>query len=1035
MDPFSLSVGVASLLTLTAKTIRATRSYCQEAKHAKEAASELLTELDVLYFNLSQLDQLLKHDGSSSFSNTSVLTTSTHGCRNKLSVVHNRLEKAAAHPMHRFLWPLSSDEHHKTLQELRAFVQWIQFALTIDGSTLLAKTSTEVIDVLTNQLQMLQLLEQVDTRAELTLNTVVDIWESTRTFDAIRERDIILNWISSAKFSQKHNDVRQPRVEGTGEWLLDEPAFKNWRDGVQNVLWCYGIQGSGKSILASLVIDHLYQTRRHHNSVVVHVYFDYQEQENENLESTIASLLQQVVSALPKVPTVVTALYHKFGKQKHSPTLRDLVHALSLSCREYKVVYIIIDALDECESKCRAGLLSLLDDLKIYAKLFVTSRPYPDNIREAFNCGPQIEVKAHSPDLERYISEQIRGSDMSDEIDDTFRAEMVTKIVQSAQDMFLLAVLHVRTVFNESTIGDMEDALDCLPQDLHTAFQETMQRIKRQPDGRSTMALQALRLICRATRPMLQSELRDALAFRPRLTSVSRKYRPSREMVLDVCHGLVTIEKESQIMRLAHYSVHAFLVGSHEDILRDERLIAKLCIDYQMLQPFASGCCKNEDEISERILDCPFVSYAAQHWGSHVLAADDPTINDGALSFLRARPQLTSSYQIWQYTKGRREVYWTSDEAVSCNPLHMVAIFGLHRFATQLLPLYPIDEPTHMGTTALIKAAACGHQSLVSLFMDHNADPTKHNWYGTALHAAAEADMVSCIHELLDRDFDVDIEDHHGRSPLICAAQSGHAEAIHALLERGANVNFFYKDLGTPLFGIVLEFLAPKLVETLLEFGADPNIPSVHGSLPLHIVAEKNDDDVEVARILLDSGSDVNAQDRQGQTPLQTAATANNICHMRLFLDHHADIDAKSDDMGTALSSAVRHRNVDAVALLLERGANTEIADDLGVTPLNYAKHQKNDTLEQMLVEAGATRVMPNAESCIKKREALDQAQNGERILGDKYWTFEMEVLSRKWYSHIVDACHSTRKTNAYGRKAAKKGVVIARKLYSDRRG
>ena len=250
MDPFSLSVGVAGLLTLTTKIIRAARSYCQEAKHAKQSAGELLAELDVLYFNLSQLDQLLKRDASTSFSNTSVLTTSTHGCRNKLSVLHNKLEKAAAHPMHRFLWPLNSDEHQKTLQELRAFVQWIQFALTIDGSSLLAKTSTEVIDVLQNQLQMFQMLDQADTRAELTHNTAIDIRETMRTADASRERENILNWISNAKSSQKHHDVRLPRVEGTGEWLLEEPAFKSWRDGDENVLWCYGIQGSGKSILA-----------------------------------------------------------------------------------------------------------------------------------------------------------------------------------------------------------------------------------------------------------------------------------------------------------------------------------------------------------------------------------------------------------------------------------------------------------------------------------------------------------------------------------------------------------------------------------------------------------------------------------------------------------------------------------------------------------------------------------------------------------------------------------------------------------------
>ncbi|KAL8836267.1 MAG: hypothetical protein Q9176_006416 [Flavoplaca citrina] len=974
MDPFSLSVGVAGLLTLTTKIIRAARSYCHEAKHAKEAAGELLAELDVLYFNLSQLDQLLKRDASTSFSNTSVLTTSTHGCRNKLSVLHNKLEKAAAHPMHRFLWPLNSDEHKKTLQELRAFVQWIQFALTIDGSSLLAKTSTEVIDVLQNQLQMFQMLDQADTRAELTHNTAIDIRETMRTADASRERENILNWISNAKSSQKHHDVRLPRVEGTGDWLIEEPAFKSWRDGVENVLWCYGIQGS--------------------------------EQENENLENTIASLLQQVVSALPKVPTVVTALYQKFGKQKQSPTLRDLVHALSLSCRKYEVVYIIIDALDECESRCRAGLLSLLDDLKEYAKLFVTSRPYPDNIREAFNCGPQIEIKAHSLDLERYISEQIRSSDMSDEIDDTFRAEMVTKIVQSAQDMFLLAVLHVRTVFNESTIGDMEDALDCLPQDLHTAFQETMQRIKRQPDGRSTMALQALRLICRATRPMLQSELRDALAFRPRLTSVSRKYRPSREKLLDVCHGLVTIEKESQIMRLAHYSVHAFLVGSHEDILRDERLIAKLCIDYQMLQPFASGCCGNEGEIFERILDCPFVSYAAQHWGSHVLAADDPTVHDDALSFLRARPQLASSYQIWQYAKGRRELYWKAEEAVSCNPLHMAAMFGLHQIATLLLPLYPIDEPTHMGTTALIKAASCGHQSLVSLFMDHKADPTKHNWYGTALHAAAEADMVGSIHELLDRGVDVDIEDKHGRSPIICAAQSGHTGATLALLERGADVDFFYRNKGTSLFVMVQQRTTPKVIKILLEFGADPEIPSAQGSPPLLIAAEEDDDDIEVARMLLDHGSHVNVQGREGQTPLQIAVAANNITHMQLFLDRYADIDTQSDDGATALSFAVRYYNVDALALLLKKGANTEIADDFDLTPLDYAKHHTSKVFERMLLDAGAAKARPDAEERIRLRTNLTRYQNGGRFNRgsiDEAWIFKEVLPQRNRWGHDFD--------------------------------
>ncbi|KAL9030236.1 MAG: hypothetical protein Q9180_006928, partial [Flavoplaca navasiana] len=366
--------------------------------------------------------------------------------------------------------------------------------------------------------------------------------------------------------------------------------------------------------------------------------------------------------------------------------------------------------------------------------------------------------------------------------------------------------------------------------------------------------------------------------------------------------------------------------------------------------------------------------------GSHVLAADDPTVDDDALSFLRARPQLASSYQIWQYAKGRREVYWKAEEAVSCNPLHMAAMFGLYRIATQLLPLYPIDEPTHMGTTALIKAAACGHQSLVSLFMNHKADPTKHNWYGTALHAAAEADMVGSVHELLDRGVDVDIEDKHGRSPLICAAQSGHTGATLALLERGADVDFFYRNKGTSLFVMVQQRTTPKVIKTLLEFGADPEIPSFEGSPPLLIAAEEDDDDIEVARMLLDHGSPVDVQGREGQTPLQIAAAANNITHMQLFLDRHADVNAQSDDGATALSFAVRHGNVDALALLLKKAASTEIADDFDLTPLDYAKHIKSRTLEQMLLDAGAAKANPNAEELISARKDLTRCQNGEGL-------------------------------------------------------
>ena len=68
-----------------------------------------------------------------------------------------------------------------------------------------------------------------------------------------------------------------PRVDGTGQWLLNHPKFQMWWDDVQlsNVLWCHGVPGSRKSVLASLVIDHVKLDFVDQNFATVFAYFDY----------------------------------------------------------------------------------------------------------------------------------------------------------------------------------------------------------------------------------------------------------------------------------------------------------------------------------------------------------------------------------------------------------------------------------------------------------------------------------------------------------------------------------------------------------------------------------------------------------------------------------------------------------------------------------------------------------------------------------------------------------------------------------------
>ncbi len=135
MDPFSLTVGIASLITLTAQTLRLTKKYVDGVMHAKDSAVALTKELEVLDTSLKRLDAFLKGDGGDCcvVDRDSVLACSTAAGQAKLTALCDKLTAVGSSRRSRLLWPLNKEEHLESIQELRALSQWIQFALTIDG--------------------------------------------------------------------------------------------------------------------------------------------------------------------------------------------------------------------------------------------------------------------------------------------------------------------------------------------------------------------------------------------------------------------------------------------------------------------------------------------------------------------------------------------------------------------------------------------------------------------------------------------------------------------------------------------------------------------------------------------------------------------------------------------------------------------------------------------------------------------------------------------------------------------------------------
>jgi hypothetical protein len=68
--------------------------------------------------------------------------------------------------------------------------------------------------------------------------------------------------ISPLEPHKRHQDIRQKRLEGTGNWFLLQPEFQQWSnddDNIASILECSGIPGAGKSVIWCVINTETYR--------------------------------------------------------------------------------------------------------------------------------------------------------------------------------------------------------------------------------------------------------------------------------------------------------------------------------------------------------------------------------------------------------------------------------------------------------------------------------------------------------------------------------------------------------------------------------------------------------------------------------------------------------------------------------------------------------------------------------------------------------------------------------------------------------
>lgn len=416
-------------------------------------------------------------------------------------------------------------------------------------------------------------------------------------------------------------DIDQHRLPSSCEWIETRESFRRWRDSSDApIYWISAKPATGKSFLSGYVVEYL----RSCGQDCVFYFFAY----NDKIKSTISTFLRSVAWQMarlnPQILQIVLNIYDKddqLSKMDYRTIWRKLFVDGILKAQLDAVLYLVVDALDECRSETETVTLLLRTAETGWVRILVTSR----NRFEAHSHVTQPETKV--------FSEEIRIEDTASDIslylkanmhrlpsiNDDDRQRMVGQILRKSAGCFLWVCLVLQELRQVHTSTEIKQVLENIPSDMNELYHRILDNMSSAPYGKLLAKAILTWTVCSA-RPLTTHELHHALQL-----DIKDSIDDVKRSISSYCHQLIHVDSQSRV-QILHQTARDFLLrpGPSEFAIakaEGNKRLAMACLDYLNGNEMKS---RGLGRFSARVFSPParernpFVAYACTSLFTHV---------------------------------------------------------------------------------------------------------------------------------------------------------------------------------------------------------------------------------------------------------------------------------------------------------------------------------------------------------------------------------------------------------------------------------